>query len=57
MSLLVIVIVLVSFSVFLTLRLSFTSSFPKRPPLRHSLGSVDFYSVRVTTVVLSRLAS
>ncbi len=57
MSLLVIVIVLVGFSVFLTLRLSFTSSFPKRSSLRHSLGSVDFYSVRVASFVPSSLAS
>jgi len=57
MSFLIIVIVLVSFSVFLTLRLPFTSSFPKRSSLRYSLGSVDFYSVRVAAFILSRLAS
>ncbi len=57
MSFLVIVIVLVGFSVFLTLRLSFASSFPKRSSLRYSLGSVDFYSVRVAAFVPSRLAS
>ncbi len=57
MSFLIIVIVFVSFSVFLTLRLSFTSSFPKRSFLKYSLGSVDFYSVRVAAFVPSRLAS
>ncbi len=57
MSFLVTVIVLVGFSFFLTLRLSFASSFPKRSLLRHSLGSVDFYSVRVASLVPSRLAS
>ncbi len=57
MSFLIIVIVLIGFSVFLTLRLSLTSSFPKRSPLRYSLGSVDFYSIRVTSFIPSRLAS
>ena len=57
MSFLVTVIVLVGFSVFLTLRSSLTSSFPKRSSLRYSLGSVDFYSVRVASFVPSRLAS
>ncbi len=57
MSPLVTVIALVGFSVFLTLRSSLASSFPKRSSLRHSLGSVDFYSVRVASFVPSRLAS
>ncbi len=57
MSFLVIVIVLVGFSIFLTLRLSFTSSFSKRSSLRYLLGSVDFYSVRVASFIPSRLAS
>ncbi len=57
MSFLIIVIVLVGFSVFLTLRLPFTSSFPKRSSFRYSLSSVDFYSVRVASFVPSRLAS
>ncbi len=57
MSFLVTVIALVGFSVFLTLRPSLASGFPKRSLLGHLLGGVDFHSVRVASLVPSRLAS
>ena len=51
------VIVLASFSVFLTLGLWFASGLSLIALLRHALYIVDFHSVRIAIVMPSRLAS